>query len=165
MHWQPAYILQWHFQVKETDTALCQDAGEHFPPSLWGHSQSTEEQSNTRILKIRKLYFFFFMVEWVRKIIYLFFWKSIGSPKISGGIVEINNAVSICFFLCCLVGDGVRQCGRWVQTQRSHVLLQKPQTWGVDHGGQPSLQLLPVPHVRQHHGAQQPAQVSPATST
>lgn len=59
-------------------------------------------------------------------------------------------------------GDRIWQCGRRVQTQRPHVLLQESKAWSLDRRWQPSLHLLPVLHVRQHHGAQQPAQVSPA---
>ena len=65
-------------------------------------------------------------------------------------------------YLRCSAGDRIWQCGWWVQTQRPHVLLQKPNAWVVDHRRQPSLHLLPVLHVCQHHGAKQPAQVSPA---
>lgn len=66
---------------------------------------------------------------------------------------------------CCVPGDWVWQRGWWVQTQRPHVLSQKPKARGVDIRGQPTLHLLPVLHVRQHHGAQQLAQVSSANSS
>lgn len=66
-------------------------------------------------------------------------------------------------YLNCPVGNRIWQRGWRVQTQWPHVLLQKPKAWGVDNRWQPSLHLLPVLHVRQHHGAQQPAQVSPAS--
>lgn len=64
--------------------------------------------------------------------------------------------------VCLLAGVGVWlwQRGWWVQAQRSHVLIQEPQTRAVDQGGEPSLQLLPFPHVCQHHGPQQPQKVS-----
>lgn len=66
--------------------------------------------------------------------------------------------MSVCF----VAGLGVWlwQCGWWVQAQRSHVLIQEPQTRAVDHGGKPSLQLLPFLHVCEHHGPQQPQKVS-----
>lgn len=62
--------------------------------------------------------------------------------------------------ICCPVGDRVWQRGWWVKTQWPHVLLQKPKAWAVDHRWKPTLHLLPVLHVRQHHGAKQPSQVS-----
>lgn len=69
-------------------------------------------------------------------------------------------SVSDCVCLLAGVGVWLWQRGWRVQAQRSHVLIQEPQTRAVDHGGEPSLQLLPFPHVCQHHGPQQPQKVS-----
>lgn len=63
----------------------------------------------------------------------------------------------------CPPGDRLRQRGRRVEAQRPYVLSPKPEARGVDVGKQPSLHLLPLLHVRQHHGAQQPSQVRPHT--
>lgn len=80
--------------------------------------------------------------------------------------INVHNCVKCILqmswnYLNCPVGNRIWQRGWRVQTQWPHVLLQKPKAWGVDDEWQPSLHVLPVLHVRQHHGAQQPAQVSP----
>lgn len=51
---------------------------------------------------------------------------------------------------------------RRVQTQQPPILLQEPKARTVDYRWQPTLQLLPLPHVRKHHGPKQPSEVRAA---
>lgn len=141
------FVLQWHFQVKEISTTLCQNPGEHFPSPVWGYSQSTKAQGNTCILKICK-----YLHDWLT-------WDK-QYRQVWTTSIHTDDWLVHGFIICCPLGDRVWQCGWRVKTQWPHVLLQKPEAWGVDHRRQPTLHILPVLHVRQHHGAKQPSQVS-----